>query len=108
MDIPCKYEICLILDDGQISSSPDSHGAVVKQVVRKRAPIFPFEPEDHYVPDNNSNNIISKMEIEPAPTAVERRQGYCLRPFKGKKRSNMELISVFIRENPVLFNRQFF
>ena len=30
---------------------------------------------------NNSNNIISKMEIEPAPTAVERRQGYCLRPF---------------------------
>ena len=108
MDIPCKYEICLILDDGQISSSPDSHGAVVKQVVRKRAPIFPFEPEDHYVPDNNSNNIISKMEIEPAPTAVERRQGYCLRPFKGKTNSNMEFISVFMRENPVLFNRQFF
>ena len=59
-----------------------SGSAVVKQVVRKRAPIFPFEPEDHYVPDNNSNNIISKTEIEPAPTAVERRQGYCLRPFK--------------------------
>ena len=33
----------------------------IKQVVRKRAPIFPFEPEDHYVPDNNSNNIIPKV-----------------------------------------------
>ena len=108
MDIPCKYKICLILDDVQISSSPDSQGAVVKQVVRKRAPIFPFEPEDHYVPDNNSNNIISKMEIEPAPTAVERRQGYCLRPFKGKTNSKMVYISIFMRENPVPFNKQFF
>ena len=34
----------------------DDNG-VVKQVVRKRAPIFPFEPEDHYIPDNTSNNI---------------------------------------------------
>lgn len=57
-------------------------GPVVKQVVRKRAPIFPFEPEDHYVPDNNSNNIICKNEIEPPPTAMEKRQGYCLRPFR--------------------------
>ena len=81
---------------------------MVKQVVRKRAPIFPFEPEDHYVPDNNSNNIISKMEIEPAPTAVERRQGYCLRPFKGNKQLNMELISVFIRENLVPFKVHIF
>lgn len=56
--------------------------AVVKQVVRKRAPIFPFEPEDHYVPDNNSNNIIPKNDINPPPTAVERKQGYCLRPFR--------------------------
>ena len=67
--------------DDEPSTSPTSSN-VVKQVVRKRAPIFPFEPEDHYVPDNNSNNIISKTEIEPAPTAIERRQGYCLRPFK--------------------------
>ena len=35
----------------------------IKQVVRKRAPIFPFEPEDHYVPDNNSNNIIPKVNL---------------------------------------------
>ena len=59
----------------------DDNG-VVKQVVRKRAPIFPFEPEDHYIPDNNSNNIIPKEEIVPAPTAIERKQGYCLRPFR--------------------------
>ena len=106
--VPCKYEICLILDDVQISSSPDSQGAVVKQVVRKRAPIFPFEPEDHYVPDNNSNNIISKMEIEPAPTAVERRQGYCLRPFKGKKHSNKEFIFYSYRKIQFHLTNRFF
>ena len=48
------------------------------------------------------------MEIEPAPTAVERRQGYCLRPFKGNKQLNMELISVFIRENLVPFKVHIF
>ena len=65
------------------ADSPDNNYAsgVIKHVVRKRAPIFPFEPEDHYVPDNNSNNIISKNDISPSPTTIEKKQGYCLRPF---------------------------
>jgi hypothetical protein len=41
-----------------------------------------FQPEDHYVPDNNSNNVIDKKDITPPPTASEVAQGYCLRPFK--------------------------
>ena len=60
----------------------NNESGVVKQIVRKRAPIFPFEPEDHYIPDNNSNNIIPKEEIVPPPTNIERKQGYCLRPFR--------------------------
>lgn len=64
------------------SSSTTSEETVIKPVVRKRAPIFPFDPEDHYVPDNNSNNIMDKAEIHPPPTTVERKQGYCLRPFR--------------------------
>ena len=75
-----------ISGDSDDSSSGSLHkaggGGMMKQVVRKRAPIFPFEPEDHYVPDNNSNNIIPKSDIEPPPTSAERRQGYCLRPFR--------------------------
>ncbi len=30
---------------------------------RKRAPVFPFEPEDHYIPDNNSNNVINRQVL---------------------------------------------
>ena len=36
------------------------HGSEIKASIRKRAPVFPFEPEDHYVPDNNSNNVMSR------------------------------------------------
>ena len=55
----------------------------IKPVVRKRAPIFPFEASDHYVPDNNSNNVINKHAINPPPSDAENRQGFCLRQFKG-------------------------
>merc|ERR1712062_203700 len=55
----------------------------IKPVVRKRAPIFPFEASDHYVPDNNSNNVINKYAINPPPSEAENRQGFCLRQFKG-------------------------
>ena len=55
----------------------------IKPVVRKRAPIFPFEAADHYVPDNNSNNVINKYAINPPPSEAENRQGFCLRQFKG-------------------------
>ena len=55
----------------------------IKPVVRKRAPIFPFEASDHYVPDNNSNNVINKHAINPPPSEAENRQGFCLRQFKG-------------------------
>ena len=57
--------------------------ASIKPVVRKRAPIFPFEASDHYVPDNNSNNVINKHAINPPPSDAENRQGFCLRQFKG-------------------------
>ena len=75
---------CSAGNDSSADESVGSNGgnSVLKTVVRKRAPVFPFEPEDHYVPDNNSNNIISKHDIHPPPTSAERRQGYCLRPFR--------------------------
>ena len=74
---------CSAGNDSSADESIGSNGnSVLKTVVRKRAPVFPFEPEDHYVPDNNSNNIISKHDIHPPPTSAERRQGYCLRPFR--------------------------
>ena len=69
------------IDDEQLNDS--STGGSIKPVVRKRAPIFPFEAEDHYVPDNNSNNVINKLAINPPPSAAEKRQGFCLRQFKG-------------------------
>ena len=71
-----------IMPVSPIMNNNESNNGVVKQIVRKRAPIFPFEPEDHYIPDNNSNNIIPKEEIVPPPTNIERKQGYCLRPFR--------------------------
>ena len=46
--------------------------------------IFPFEAADHYVPDNNSNNVINKHAINPPPSDAENRQGFCLRQFKGR------------------------
>ena len=76
-----KFKINLSLDD-DCNGGNMNQNSLIKQVVRKRAPIFPFEPEDHYVPDNNSNNIIPKGDINPPPTSAERRQGYCLRPFR--------------------------
>merc|ERR1712012_1481048 len=75
-----NHSTLTIMPVSPVSNNNDPN--VVKQVVRKRAPIFPFEPEDHYIPDNNSNNIIPKEEIVPAPTNIERKQGYCLRPFR--------------------------
>ena len=32
-----------------------------------------------YIPDNNSNNVISKTDIEPAPSGPEQKQGFCQR-----------------------------
>jgi hypothetical protein len=72
------------MENGQ---SMENEGAMamgsIKPVVRKRAPIFPFEASDHYVPDNNSNNVINKHAINPPPSDAENRQGFCLRQFKG-------------------------
>ena len=70
------------LINGSRRESNDSFSGI-KPVVRKRAPIFPFEAEDHYVPDNNSNNVINKLAINPPPSEAENRQGFCLRQFKG-------------------------
>ena len=70
------YQLASVSGNGNNDSSADesvgssNSSSVVKTVVRKRAPVFPFEPEDHYVPDNNSNNIISKHDIHPPPTSV--------------------------------------
>ena len=76
---PPTLTIVPVLNNNEVN---DGAAGVVKEVVRKRAPIFPFEPEDHYIPDNNSNNIIPKEEIVPPPTTIEKKQGYCLRPFR--------------------------
>ena len=66
----------------------------IKPVVRKRAPIFPFEASDHYVPDNNSNNVINKLAINPPPSQAENRQGFCLRQFKGIQKD----LAIYIEE----------
>ena len=36
---------------------------------------------DHYTPDNNSNNVIGRHQIQPPPTDEEKKQGYCIRQF---------------------------
>ena len=69
--------------EGSIESEASATLGGIKPVVRKRAPIFPFEASDHYVPDNNSNNVINKYAINPPPSEAENRQGFCLRQFKG-------------------------
>ena len=69
--------------EGNMESEASATLGGIKPVVRKRAPIFPFEASDHYVPDNNSNNVINKYAINPPPSEAENRQGFCLRQFKG-------------------------
>ena len=39
------------------------------------------ENGDHYTPDNNSNNVIGRHQIQPPPTDEEKKQGYCIRQF---------------------------
>ena len=41
--------------------------------------------QDHYIPDNNSNNVISKTSIHPPPTVEELKQGYCVRKFNNSQ-----------------------
>ena len=76
---PIKRKSSEGIDESESSSTREG----IKPVVRKRAPIFPFEASDHYVPDNNSNNVINKYAINPPPSEAENRQGFCLRQFKG-------------------------
>ncbi len=41
---------------------------------------------DHYVPDNNSKNVMNKDLLEPPPTASEKKQGFCQRKVRGQSR----------------------
>ena len=58
------------------------HKCLWEGCCNKFADASPFEPEDHYTPDNNSINTIPKEEIVPPPTEIEKKKRYCLRPVR--------------------------
>ena len=61
---------------------------VIKPVERRRAPPqAKFPTDDSYIPDNNSNNVVNKEHINPAPNEEERRAGFCQRTISdGRQR----------------------
>ena len=67
-----------ILMSGPVMVSPTMKVDQLPEVAKKADNL---DSDDHYTPDNNSNNVINKHQINPPPTEDEFKQGYCIRQF---------------------------